>query len=234
MAGLHGKNAELRISVGETVESAIPLTQIGSSRIWQAASDKRNWKYGQGLTTVTVDLGATQEEIDPASPYVNYPGGAVCMPPHIDIGAVSGVAVDATVMDLAGVSAKTGATRSFNVTIETEILDATVMGDTFKSKVMGIPDWTGALNGLYIDASLWGLAIAGLSGITPRKVLRFRPDPLAEDTYFQGVCIFPSHELSAGYDALEEENVNFEGDGPLQAIINGVPSFPNIDVGTLP
>jgi hypothetical protein len=230
MSGLHGKNAELRLSVSEAVQSGIALTAIGSDpRIYQAAVGKRDWKYGEGLTSVVVDYGGgVTEEIDPDSPYVHYPGGAVHLLPHMDPATISGIAASAHVMSLAGVSARPSATREFNVSIENPILDATVMGSTFKSKVMGIPDWKGSLKGLYINPTLWGLAIAGVSGITPRKVLRFRPDPLHSDTYFQGAVIFPMHDMSTGFDKLVEQNVNFEGDGPLQAVIDGVPNFPNI------
>lgn len=230
MSGLHGKNAELRISVSEVAYEDIPLPQVGSTRVFQAASNRRNWKWGHDLTTVTVNKGPIngEEEIDPDSPFVHYPGGAIYLPPHIDLATVSGVTANAVVMDLAGVSAKPSCTRQFNVRIETDILDATCMGDTFKSKVMGIPDWKGSLAGLYVDEDMWGLAIAGVSGITPRKVLRFRPDPLREDTYYQGTVIFPAHEMSAGFDALIENNVDFEGDGPLQAVVDGSPVFPNI------
>lgn len=226
--GLHGKNAELRISVSETAYSDVPLSAL-SGRIYQAASNRRNWKYGHDLLSVVIDFGGgITEEIDPQSPYIHYGGGAVYIPPHISLGAISGVNADAVVMDLAGVSAKPSCTRQFDVATETEILDSTCMGDSFKSKVTGIPDWNGTLQGLYIDSLMWGLAVAGVSGIVPEKILRFRPDPLHEDTYFQGTVLFPRHEMSAGFDALIEQNIDFEGNGPLQLVRAGVPIFPNL------
>lgn len=229
MSGLHGKNAELRIQVSESAQTAFALTRIASTRIYQAASNKRNWKYGRELTTVTIDLGnGSTEQIDPQSPYINYPGGAIVLPPHLLPAQISGITANAVVTDLAGVSAKPGCTRKFNVDLDTPILDATCIGDSFKSKVTGIPDFKGMLDGLYVDADLWDYAIAGVSGITPRFVLRFRPDPLDETTYYQGTVIFPKHSFAAGFDSLIEDKIEFEGDGPLQAIKAGVPSFPNI------
>ena len=230
MAGLHGKSAELRLSVSETPTTGITLTQIGSTRIYQAPSGSRDWKWGEGLTTVTVDFGATTQEIDPDGPYIHYPGGAIFLPYEMgDPSTVSGISADAVVMDLAPVSAKTGCTREFDVSIETEVLDATCMGDSYKSHVTGIPVWSGSLQGLYLDASMWGLAVAGISGIVPSKVLRFRPDPLKPDLVYQGTALFPRHEISAGYDSLVEENIDFQGTGPFQAIgDDGVPLFPNL------
>lgn len=226
---IHGRNAEIRISVSETAYSDVPLSQITTTRMYQAASNRRNWKYGRGLTTITLDLGGgTTVEIDPDSPYVNYAAGAIVLPPEYVPAQISGVTADVVVMDLAGVSAKPTCTRQFTLGLETQVLDGTCIGDSFHTKVMGIPDWKGTLNGLLVDATKWDLAIAGASGIIPRKILRFRPDPLKTETYYQGVVIFPRHEFTAGFDALEEEVVNFEGDGPLNAVVDGLPSFPNI------
>lgn len=228
MPGIHGRNAEFRLSVGEAAQTDEALSRISSTRMWQATLGKRDWKYGRGLTTITVSLGATTVEIDPDSPYVNYAAGAVCLPPDLTPAMISGITADFISMDLAGVSAKPSCTRKFSLAIDTPIVDATCIGDQFHSKVMGIPDWKGTLNGLLVDSTKWDLAIAGASGIIPRKILRFRPDPLDETTYYQGVVIFPHHEFSAGFDALEEEMMNFEGDGPLNAVIAGLPSFPNV------
>lgn len=228
MSGLHGRNAEIRLSVSEQAYVAVPLPRIASTRMYQAAVNRRNWKYGRGYTVVTVNLGASTVEIDYDSPYVNYAAGAIVLPPDLSPAQVSGITADVVVTDLAGVNAKPSCTRNFTLALETPILDATCMGSQFHAKVMGIPDWKGTLNGLYVDSDKWNLAIAGASGIVPRKVMRFRPDPLDESTYYQGVVIFPRHEFSAGFDALEEEMMNFEGDGPLNAVIAGLPSFPNI------
>lgn len=226
---IHGKNAEIRVSVGETALLAQAAAQIGATFIYQLAADKRNWKYGHGLTQVTIAYDTTEEMVlTDDSPYINYAGGAVLIPPSIQGSTIDSVTVDkATSMDLASVGALPSCTRSFEINMELDILDATCLGARFKAKVAGIPDWKGSLDGLYVDGDKFDLAIQDGAGNQPVRVLRMRPDPTDETTYVQGTVIFPSWMMGGSYDALVDENVSFEGNGPLNWVKAGVPHFPN-------
>jgi len=239
MAGLHGKNAEIRISTTETLLSGVLLGDVsaggtpnvaGAGQQFQAeTASQRNWKYD---STILIEftqgaaqghLGLTDESINRQTRLINYAAGAVELGPYP--GVVSGVYVRAHAMELTTVANLVGDARSFTLAVNTDTVDTTTIGESWKGFADGLAGFEGSLDGLYVDEFWYKQAIATLSGVIPQRVLKFIPDPAAANTYFQGTCIFPSWEIQGGFDSAIEHSVPFQGRGPLDAIVAGAPFF---------
>lgn len=239
MAGIHGKNAELRVSTSETVLSGVSLgngedgasflNTARSGQQFQAQSTQRNWKYDdfilieftQGAQQLT--LADTDESVNKQTRLINYAAGAVELGPYP--GVVSGVFVRAHSMELSTVGNLVGDARSFTLSVATDTVDVTTIGEPWKSFADGLAGFEGSLDGLYIDEFWYKQAVATLSGVIPQRVLRFIPNPLAGNTYYQGTVIFPSWEITGGFDSAIEHSVPFQGRGPLDLVVAGEPFF---------
>lgn len=240
MAGIHGKNATLRVSTSETVLSGVAMwgggtagTPINGSYAQVVAANQRNWKYdprtliqfstnpaSQGIGDVN---GANGVDIGTQTRLINYAGGAIHLGQYPAV--VSGVFAMAVSMELSTIGNLVGDARNFTVTINTDTVDSTVIGDVWRSYEDGIMGFEGSLDGLHIDDFWYKQAVSTLSGLAPRVVLRMQLDPKNANSYYQGTVIFPSFELTGGYDALIERSVEFQGRGPLDLIDKGAPFF---------
>lgn len=224
MAGIHGKNAEIRISTSQTAISGLELTEIANTEQFQIQSGSRDWKYGDDIEILLyIEGGSDVTYVDKQTRTINYAAGAIETGPFGDI--ASGVMVGGFSMELTTVANLVGDARSFTISVSTDTVDTTTIGETWKGFADGLAGWEGSLDGLYIDEFWYKQAIATLSGVIPQRVMRFIPDPAASNTYFQGTCIFPSWEISGGFDSAIEHSVPFQGRGPLDAIIGGNPFF---------
>lgn len=237
MAGLHGKNAEIRVSTSQTLLSGVSLGDglggdlkiAGTGAQFQAIASQRNWKYDD-LILVEFNQGAdqghlelTDESINRQTRLINYAAGAVELGPFP--GVISGVFIRANSMELSTVANLIGDARSFTLSVQTDTVDVTTMGETWKGFADGLAMFEGSLDGLYIDEFWYKQAIATLSGVIPQRVVKFIPDPAKADTFFQGTCIFPQWEITGGFDAAIEHTVPFQGRGPLDAVVAGAPFF---------
>lgn len=244
MAGIHGKNASIRVSTTETVISGVELlgiangvptanTAINGGYAQVLSESSRNWKYDPRtliqFTTSTVQGNqaaandANGVDINTQTRLINYAGGAIHLGQYPTV--ASGVFATAVSMTLTQVGNLVGDARNFTVTVTTDTVDSTVIGDVWRSYEDGILGFEGSLDGLHIDNFWYKQAVSTLSGLTPRIVLRMQLDPKNTNSYYQGTVIFPSFELSGGYDALIERSVEFQGRGPLDLIENGRPFF---------
>ena len=239
MAGIHGKNAEIRISTSETLLSGVQLgdgaggdTALTGTQQFQAISTQRNWRYdstiliefseaaAQGTLAIAA---ANTDSLNRQTRLINYAAGAVELGPYPAV--ISGVFVRAYSMELTTVANLVGDARNFTLSVATDTVDTTTMGETWKGFEDGLSGFEGSLDGLYVDEFWYKQAIATLSGVIPRRVLKFVPNPAAMTTYFQGTVIFPSWELSGGHDAAIEHTVPFQGRGPLDHVVAGAPWF---------
>jgi hypothetical protein len=216
--------------------SPVAGTAINGGIAQVVSTSQRNWKYdprtliqfntstaagGQGAANLVnnsdgVDIG-TQTRL------INYAGGAIHLGQHPTV--ASGVFAMAVSMELSTIGNLVGDARNFTVTINTDTVDSTVIGDVWRSYEDGIMGFEGSLDGLHIDDFWYKQAVSTLSGLAPRVVLRMQLDPKNLNSYYQGTVIFPSFELTGGYDALVERSVEFQGRGPLDLIDRGVPFF---------
>lgn len=248
MAGIHGKNASIRVSTSETVISGVEMagvvngtptvgTAINGGYAQIVSASQRNWKYDPrtliqfNTSTTTGDqvlarinaAGTGSTDIGTQTRLINYAGGAIHLGQYPDV--ASGVFAMAVSMTLTEVGNLVGDARNFTVTVTTDTVDSTVIGDVWRSYEDGILGFEGSLDGLHIDNFWYKQAVSTLSGLTPRVVLRMQLDPKNINSYYQGTVIFPSFELSGGYDALIERSVEFQGRGPLDLVENGRPFF---------
>ena len=225
MAGIHGKNAEIRVSTSENLLSGVLLGDVsagGTANVAGAGqqfqmetASQRNWKYeefiliefNQGAAQGNLDL--VDESINKQTRLINYAGGAVELGPFP--GVISGVYVRAHSMELSSVANLIGDARSFTLSVTTDTVDTTTIGETWKGFADGLAGFEGSLDGLYIDEFWYKQAVATLSGVIPQRIVKFIPDPANGSTFFQGTCIFPSWEITGGFDAVIEHTVPFQG-----------------------
>ena len=236
MAGIHGKNASIRVSTTETAISGVEMVALSAgSRVFQvSSSSQRNWRYDRENTLIQFTTSAVQGTaanvndangvaLNTQTRLINYAGGAIHLGQYPAV--ASGVFAMATSMTLSTVANLVGDNRNFTVTVNSDTVDSTVMGEAWKSFEEGLLGFEGSLEGLVIDNFWYKQAVQTLSGLAPRIVLRFQVDPRDQSSYYQGTVVFPSFEMTGGYDALVERSVDFQGRGPLDLIEGGVPFF---------
>ena len=236
MAGIHGKNASIRVSTTETAISGVEMVALSAgSRVFQvSSSSQRNWRYDRENTLIQFTTSAVQGtaanvndangvDLNTQTRLINYAGGAIHLGQYPAV--ASGVFAMATSMTLSTVANLVGDNRNFTVTVNSDTVDSTVMGEAWKSFEEGLLGFEGSLEGLVIDNFWYKQAVQTLSGLAPRIVLRFQVDPRDQSSYYQGTVVFPSFEMTGGYDALVERSVDFQGRGPLDLIEGGVPFF---------
>lgn len=236
MAGVHGKNAELRISTGETAKAAVTLVPHPDSGLAAKgvfAAPDRNWKYAQrgeaDAPKVTYESpSGVFKEIDSNSRLIHYAAGAVLIPADDLPALVPGsVKADYTTLEMETVANLTTEDRGAEINLENEEVDTTTIGERFKTSVEGIPSWSGSLDGLYLNPERYKLAVANASGIIPRNLLRVHPRP-DKKTYWQGTVTFPNYNLSLAHDSAIERSVDFTGQGPLDLMEDDKPFFPGL------
>ena len=154
---------------------------------------------------------------------INYAGGAIHLGQYPAVH--SGVFAMAISMQLTQIANLIGDSRNFALSITNDTVDSTVIGEAWKSFEDGLTGFEGSLDGLVVDEFWYKRAVATLSGLLPRTVTRFQIDPKDANTYYQGTVIFPSFELSGGFDSVIEYSVPFQGRGPLDLIDAGNPFF---------
>lgn len=229
MAGIHGKNASIRVSTGETLISGVEMTGTNGS-YFQVASGSRDWRYDRDNTLIQFANTAIQgleadvdTSINTQTRLINYAGGAIHLGQYPAVH--SGVFAMAVSMELAQVGNLVGDARNFSVSVTNDTVDSTVIGEAWKSFEDGLAGFEGSLDGLVVDEFWYKRAVSTLSGLLPRTVTKFQIDPKDASTYYQGTVIFPSFELSGGYDSVIEYSVPFQGRGPLDLINAGTPFF---------
>lgn len=234
MAGIHGKNASLRVSTTETLISGVAMTGTPGGVFQVASSSQRNWRYDREQILIQFNTGTPQGhptlvngsdgvDLNTQTRYINYAAGAVHLGAYPTV--LSGVYAMAPSMEMSTIANLVGDNRNFTVSIESDTIDSTVMGESWKSFEDGLAGFSGSLEGLVIDNFWYRQAVQTLSGLAPRTVLRFQVDPKNANSYYQGTVVFNSLELSGGYDSLIGRTVNFQGRGPLDYIDRGTPFF---------
>jgi len=229
MAGIHGKNATLRVSTTETVLSGVEMTGANGGA-FQLGASQRDWKFDRDTILIQFSDKAVQgleadldTSINTQTRLINYAGGAIHLGQYPAVH--SGVFAMATSMDLGTIGNLVGDARTFTSTIASDTVDSTVIGDSWKSFEDGLAGFEGTLDGLIIDEFWYKRAVATLSGLLPRTVLRMQIDPKDVNSYYQGTVIFPSFEFTGGFDSVIEYSVPFQGRGPLDLVIADSPFF---------
>lgn len=234
MAGIHGKNAQLRVSTSETVISGVSMPGTNGSYFQVASTSQRDWRWDRDkvliqFTTAAIQgspsdvNGANGVRIGTQTRLINYAGGAIHLGQYPAV--FSGVFAMAPAMDLSTIANLVGDARKFTVRVTSDTVDSTVIGDPWKSFEDGLAGFEGSLDGLHIDNFWYRQAVATLSGLIPRIVLRMQLDPKNLTSYYQGTVIFPSWEVTGGFDQVIERTMPFQGRGPLDLIQAGVPFF---------
>lgn len=244
MAGFHGKNAQIKLATTENVLTNYPLIKIGDPLLDTSTDyvipgtgapvlvgsgsvlmggpnlNLGHWRYGPSLTSATLyyATGPASQTVDANGYHINYGAGAVVGVSNTQgYRPVSGI-FSGRSMQISTVASIVGSSRNISIDIDSETVDTTTMNESWRTQVEGIQGWSGSMDGLFIDETWYHYAVASLSGTIPRYVLEVRPDPAKPNLVYTGTAFFPTLNLSAGYDQAIQNNVTFQGIGPLNLI----------------
>ena len=101
--------------------------------------------------------------------------------------------------------------RSFEVTENITIIDASAGDDAYKDKLTGQKDWTATFNGLATSGAtgtaLWGAVVPGTEG-----TLIWAPEGTASGKpKHSGTAIVSERSRTAPYEDVVEISISFEG-----------------------
>ena len=174
MAGIHGKNATIRVSTSETVVSGVAMTGTNGG-VFQVAAASRHWRYDRdntliqfANTTIQGFAANVDTSIGVQTRLINYAGGAIHMGQYPAVH--SGVFAMAMAMELSLIGNLVGDARTFNCNVNSDIVDSTVIGDSWKSSEDGLAGFEGSLEGLWVDSFWYKRAVGTLSGLIPNTV----------------------------------------------------------------
>ena len=104
--------------------------------------------------------------------------------------------------------------RSWSLDGATDFIDVTCMGDSNHSYVSGIPDSSGAFNGVWDSATTTIFYTAARDGLS-RKMYLY-PSTLTPANYFFGILLDSS--FSGAWDAAVEVTANWKAAGAITPI----------------
>lgn len=227
MAGFHGKNATLLVANSVEVYASGSLVQIGgaTSDIWQVEdTSKVNWLFEPDNDDFVIEylVGSAWTALNKNHAGINYAGGAVQIPgmANADHICVKNVLRS----DLTDVTHRMGQNRSWEINFNQDQVDATTMGEYWGTNLPGTPNFTGSIDGLWLDSDKYERAVVNASGVQIRRLVRLRP-ALDKNTFYQGAVRFNNWSLSASFDGPIEETLEFAGEGPLDLMKAGSPYF---------
>lgn len=209
-------------------------TALVNGVVARVASTQRDWRYDRDKILIQFTTSAVQGsavdvqdsngvDIGVQTRLINYAGGAIHLGQHP--GVYSGVFAMAPSMTLTTIGNLVGDSRNYSCSVSSDTVDSTVIGESWKSFEDGLAGFEGSLDGLHIDNFWYKQCVSTLSGLIPRIVLRMQLDPKNLTSFYQGTVIFPSMELSGGFDSIIERSMPFQGRGPLDLIESGNPFF---------
>tara|TARA_R110000824_G_scaffold105810_1_gene250265 strand:+ start:1133 stop:1525 length:393 start_codon:yes stop_codon:yes gene_type:complete len=103
--------------------------------------------------------------------------------------------------------------RSWSLSHESETIEDTAMGDSFRSHKAGLQTWSGSCD-VYFDET----DTSGQVALTPGASLTigFYPEGAdSGDTYYSGTALVTSVERSAELDGMVESSISLTGVGGL-------------------
>jgi|TARA_R110000823_G_scaffold250340_2_gene373476 predicted secreted protein len=106
-----------------------------------------------------------------------------------------------------------GELRSWSLSHESETIEDTAMGDSFRSHKAGLQTWSGSCD-VYFDET----DTSGQVALTPGASLTigFYPEGAdSGDTYYSGTALVTSVERSAELDGMVEQSISLTGVGGL-------------------
>ena len=103
--------------------------------------------------------------------------------------------------------------RSWSLSHESETIEDTAMGDSFRSHKAGLQTWSGSCD-VYFDETDTNGQVAMTPGAS--LTVGFYPEGATSgDTYYSGTALVTSVERSAELDGMVEASVSLQGVGGL-------------------
>jgi hypothetical protein len=103
------------------------------------------------------------------------------------------------------------AANAWNLKIDTDSAETSVFGDSWKSRQVGLNDWSGNVSGFH-DQDSKPLQTAATAGVSVALLIYPKRSDLS--TYYSGSAIF-SFSSEAGMDAAVGASADFVGNGAL-------------------
>ena len=105
-----------------------------------------------------------------------------------------------------------GGMKTWSLSVEGEVLDTSAFGQSWRSKDLGIKQWTGSFEGNKdgtnaIQNSIWSQLLAG-----SKAEVTFYMGTI--DRYY-GTVVVTGEEPTQTFDGFAETSYSFEGDGTL-------------------
>lgn len=237
MAGFHGKNAKIYVAVSKTLIASGTMfaisgtnnTQYQISQLDASGNNARDWQYIANDPNFQIQYqrvggsSSTWKSLDNNNNQINYAAGAVVLP-DADPGGAFVTVKNVYAYNFSEVGLLVGNNRRIELNTKADPTDATTMGEFWGVELPGIPRWSGSIQGLYLDKSKFQRALQTASGVDLARIARVYPVSSAS-TYYQGTVIFNSWSMSMPFDNAIEETLEFSGQGPLDAVVNGAPIF---------
>ena len=230
MSGFHGKNAQLLVADNLQAVSSGTMNNIAGTEVYQivgSATSNQDWAFDPSNTALKFEIEQPKGSgnwsfVGAEHPGINYAAGAIYLPQYA--GNCFVVARNVLRSNLSNVTMKMTQNKSWEVKFDQSTVDASVMGEYWGSQLPGLPAFSGSIKGLFLDGAKYEKAVVNASGVSLRRIVRFRPTN-SLSTYYQGAVRFTNWGLSASLDGPIEENLDFVGDGPLDVLKNGSPFF---------
>lgn len=103
--------------------------------------------------------------------------------------------------------------RGYTIEEKGENLDDTVMGDSWRSRLPFIKDWSGSVDVLFDDTDTNGqVTLVAGAEITISVLME---GATAGSHSLSGSCIITSRTITAQHDGIVEASISFEGNGAL-------------------
>jgi hypothetical protein len=108
---------------------------------------------------------------------------------------------------------KLGEAREWTIDIDRELADDSAMGDTWRTQLVGIHNWSGSIAGNLdtVETSPFDAAIAETA-----KAWYLYPSGASPTLYYYGK-VWPNLSVSGGLGSIVSFSLSFEGDGQLAA-----------------
>lgn len=111
----------------------------------------------------------------------------------------------------AGTPVYIGQARSWKFTIDRELDEDNVFGDTWVTQLMGLFKWTGTIEGNVdtVDPIVWDAATSQTT-----RTAWFYPDGTQMSRFYSG-STYPKLDVSVPFNSREAFTMDFDGDGTL-------------------
>lgn len=125
-----------------------------------------------------------------------------------EAGSVKFTADDSSLVAVASV-------RSFTIDQETASIETTAMGDTARTYIGGLEQFSGTIDALFVDGNEGHKALFDSIGNDTATAIELFPSGESTGIKLSGNVIITGHSITTNFDGLTEASITFQGSGAL-------------------